>query len=63
MQVIGYRGYVILIVALMPQHLAISCPSELSIADCKGNGIAIQAWTGPEGSRRLKLPDFKTIGI
>jgi len=24
---------------------------------------ALQAWTGPEGSRRLRLPDFKTIGI
>jgi hypothetical protein len=22
----------------------------------------LQAWTGPKGSRRLKLPDFKTIG-
>ena len=22
----------------------------------------IQAWTGPEGSRRLRLLDFKTIG-
>jgi hypothetical protein len=32
---------------------------------CKGKGKAIplQAWTGPEGSRRLRLPDFKTIGI
>jgi len=31
---------------------------------CKGKGKAIplQAWTGPEGSRRLRLPDFKTIG-
>jgi len=30
----------------------------------KGNGKAIplQAWTDPEGSRRLRLPDFKTIG-
>ena len=25
--------------------------------------ISLQAWTGPEGSRRLRLPDFKTIGI
>jgi len=25
--------------------------------------IPLQAWTGPEGSRRLRLPDFKTIGI
>jgi hypothetical protein len=22
----------------------------------------LQAWTGPEESRRLRLPDFKTIG-
>jgi len=24
--------------------------------------IPLQAWTGPVGSRRLRLPDFKTIG-
>ena len=24
--------------------------------------IPLQAWTGPESSRRLRLPDFKTIG-
>jgi hypothetical protein len=24
--------------------------------------IPLQAWTGPEGSRRLRLSDFKTIG-
>jgi len=31
----------------------------------KGNGRATpeQAWTTPEGSRRLRLPDFKTIGM
>jgi len=28
----------------------------------KGKAIPLQAWTGPEGSRRLMLPDFKTIG-
>jgi hypothetical protein len=27
----------------------------------KGKAIRLQALTGPEGSRRLKLPDFKTI--
>jgi len=27
----------------------------------KGKAIPLQAWTGPEGSRRLKLPDFVTI--
>jgi len=28
----------------------------------KGKAIPIQTWTGPEGSRRLRLPDFKIIG-
>jgi hypothetical protein len=28
----------------------------------KGKAIPLQAWTGPEGSRRLWLPDFKTVG-
>jgi len=27
----------------------------------KGKAIPLQAWTGPEGSRRLRPPDFKTI--
>jgi hypothetical protein len=28
----------------------------------KGKAIPLQALTGPEGSRRLRLPDFMTIG-
>jgi len=28
----------------------------------KGKAIPLQAWTAPEGSRRLRLPDLKTIG-
>jgi hypothetical protein len=28
----------------------------------KGKAIPLQAWTDPEGSRKLRLPDFKTIG-
>jgi hypothetical protein len=28
----------------------------------KGKAIPLQAWTGPEVSRKLRLPDFKTIG-
>jgi hypothetical protein len=28
----------------------------------KGKAIPLQAWTGPKDSRRLRLPDFKTIG-
>jgi hypothetical protein len=28
----------------------------------KGKAIPLQSWTGPEGSRKLRLPDFKTMG-
>jgi len=28
---------------------------------CKGKAIPLQAWTGPKGSRRFRIPDFKTI--
>jgi len=34
----------------------------LPLVKGKGKTIPLQAWTGPEGSRRLRLPDFKTIG-
>ena len=36
----------------------------MKINDSKGKGKAIplQAWTDTEGSRRLRLPDFKTVG-
>ena len=32
------------------------------VIDVKGKAIPLQAWTGPVVSRRLMLPDFKTIG-
>jgi len=28
----------------------------------KGTAIPFQAWTGPEGSRSLRLPDLTTVG-
>jgi len=28
----------------------------------KGKAIPLQAWTGSEGSKRLRLPNFKTFG-
>jgi hypothetical protein len=28
----------------------------------EGKAISLQAWTGPKCSRRLRLPNFKTIG-
>jgi hypothetical protein len=35
---------------------------NISIFMGKGKAILLQASTGPESSRRLRLPDFKTIG-
>jgi len=32
------------------------------IITLKGKTILLHAWTGPEGSRRLRLLDFRTIG-
>ena len=37
-------------------------PYGHKILNYKRKAIPLQAWTGPEGSRRLRLPDFKTIG-
>jgi hypothetical protein len=38
-------------------------PSPLNIMiKGKGKAIPLQAWTGPEVSKRLRLPDFKTVG-
>ena len=28
----------------------------------KVKAIPVQAWAGPEGSRRLRVPDFEIIG-
>jgi hypothetical protein len=28
----------------------------------KGKAVPLQALTGPDGSRRLRLPDFNSIG-
>jgi hypothetical protein len=28
----------------------------------RGKAIPLQTWTGPEGSRRMRLPDFVTVG-
>jgi hypothetical protein len=36
--------------------------SSSQVLSVKGKAIPLQAWTGPEGSRRFRLPDFKTVG-
>ena len=36
---------------------------EMYIGQCKDKAVPVQAWTGPEVSSRLRLPDFKTVSI
>jgi hypothetical protein len=42
----------------------VSCMLYLQVAKCKSKvkAIPLQARTGPKGSRRLRLPDFRTVG-
>jgi hypothetical protein len=35
---------------------------NLIVTKTKDKAIPLQAWTGPAGSRSLRLPDFMTIG-
>jgi hypothetical protein len=37
--------------------------SGLVVERSKGKAMHVNAWTGPEGFRRLRLPDFKTVGM
>ena len=45
-------------------HVYLGCMRHYHLQEYyhKGKAIPLQAWTGPEGSKRLRLPDFKTIG-
>jgi len=60
----------------MTALLLLLCTMHIEAKECKdldstdiiqfaisgGKAIPLQAWTGPKGYRRLRLPDFKTIG-
>jgi len=55
---IGNRTRDRLACSAVPQQTA---PPRASRHISKDKAIPLQARTGPEGSRRLGLPDFKTI--
>ena len=57
------------VVGHQPQTVEAPLQSQVSPCDTcgesdnKGKAIPLQTWTGPEGSRRLRLPDFWTVSI
>jgi len=36
------------------------CSCSEGIRKVKGKAVLLQAWTGPEGSRKIRFPDFTT---
>ena len=52
----------------VPSHIkpnlirSAQCASNYVHTAVQGKAITLHAWTCPEGSRKLRLPDFMTIG-
>jgi hypothetical protein len=46
--------------AVLHKHVQVFMKGASQSSACPP--IPVHVWTGPEGSRRLKLPDFKTVG-
>ena len=44
----------------MPMYFLQSFITQRVYIMCKGKTIPLQAWSGPEGSRKLRFPDFMT---
>ena len=40
--------------------LGSTLPPKLSLHSCVLKAVPLQAWSGPEGSRKLTFPDFMT---
>ena len=54
-----YRG---VIFKVLFQEMCASHPAtvHLFVLIGKGKAVPLQAWSGPEGSRKLRFPDFMT---
>ena len=54
------------IVVSAPQHSGMFRPLDVlttvPITSCTDKAILLEAWAGSEGTRRLRVQDFKTIG-
>jgi hypothetical protein len=65
---VKFKGLQIITLSSFPQAVyALRTYHALNLAtgnatDVKGKVIPFHTWRGPEGSRKLRLPDFKTIG-
>ena len=63
MQIVLARSLEEIILSVKLRYVLVIIPNYIQVQHIiKGKAIPLQAWTGPEGSRRLRLQDFKTIG-
>jgi len=44
-----------------PRTIQQGRPNFLDKVKVKGTAVPLQAWSGPEGSRKLRFPDFTTM--
>jgi hypothetical protein len=49
------------VTSIGPSRRHFSQPRVQIHCSVKVKAISVQVWTGPEGSRRLRLPEFKTV--
>jgi hypothetical protein len=52
---------VVVVVVVVLVVVAAAAAVVVVVVVVKGKAVPLQAWTGPDGSRRLRFPDFKTI--
>jgi hypothetical protein len=50
---------IIIIIIIFPYYYKEIC-HEARSHECKGKAVPLQAWSGPEGSRKLMFPDNMT---
>ena len=62
----GFDGVIGISYSLIPPGRSMALRSiqllEMSRGKGKGTTIPLQVWTDPEDSRRITIPDFKTVG-
>ena len=42
------------------QYVSLTRVNVCAFITCKGKTVPLQTWSGPEGSRKLRFPDFMT---
>ena len=58
----SFDRLLMMMMMMMMIYITMLFCQEVIVTNVKGKAVPLQAWTGPESTRRLRFPDFKTIG-